>query len=298
MMFSAIFAGDVPAEVPVGCPDGSLTNSATCSYSNYVLPGFPTRETWRRDDDTPVVFYGRAIHYAPGLMWSTALARGFDQEYLVQFDCLASGYFIDDVGRVAWLLYGDKEYRCLIVDNARPRDLYNTVILAREAIEVEFRFARDVLGDVKSHDGHSVVVVAYQIDRPSAATWLSAQRLDSCLLDSWVTSYEKEPRGWVQVRPDQQTWYKIEGWGELWHRIPGCLYCLDDERLVVEPEQVDYYTVVAGDSLDLISKKVYSYSHPRFWKAIYEANKGVMPNPYFVQVGMILRIPLYNEVPN
>jgi len=68
--------------------------------------------------------------------------------------------------------------------------------------------------------------------------------------------------------------------------------------LVVEPEQVDYYTVVAGDSLDLISKKVYSYSHPRFWKAIYEANKGVMPNPYFVQVGMILRIPLYNEVPN
>jgi len=294
LLFVSIFGRDVAAQVPVSCQNGQERNSAICSYGGYVLPGFPTRETWRRRGDTPAVFYGRAVHYDPGMMWSTALVRGFDREYLVQFDCLVSGFFINDVGRVAWVLYGGSEFRCLVVDNARPRDLFAAVILNREAVEVEFRFFDDVLDRGFESARFPVVLVAYQIDRPTPKEWMSAKRLDTYLLGDWETS-RWEPKGWIQIRPDQQAWYKMDGSGEWWTRISGCLFCADDSRFQFV-DKCDYYEVVAGDTLELIAKKVYGYSHPRFWDAIFEANRDRMENPYFIKPGLILRIPLYNEI--
>ena len=295
LYFNLLFTRIEPATVPIGCMKGEVTNSSRCSYSRYVLPGFPTRETWRRNENTPEVFYGRAVHYEPGMMWATAISRGFDREYLVQFDCLVSGFFINDVGRVAWLMYRGMEYQCLVVDNARARDLYETVVFNRESVEVEFDFARDVLKDNVSHNGHRIVLVAYQIERPTPNEWITAERLDEYLFNTWETSY-REPTGWIQVKPDQQAYYKIEGYGQLWHRTPGCLYCEDDLHWAFVPNEFEVYEVVAGDSLAMIAKKMYGYSHPRFWEAIYQANRDQMINPYFVKVGQYLMIPLYTKI--
>ena len=297
LTFHLMFTQANPVDVPMNCPRGTRTNTAHCSFSNYKIPGFPTRDTWRREADTPTIFYGRAIRYSPGLMWSTAMQRGFEKEYLVQFDCLVSGFFINDVGRVAWMLHGGNEYRCLIVDNAKSRDLYETVILNREAVEVSFDFAAEELNtDIMSRDhDNPIVVMAYQIERPTSGEWFTAVRLDEYLLNKWESSYNKEPKGLIQVKSDQQVYYNIEGDSEWWFRVPGCLYCEDESKFDFT-DGFDSYEVVYGDSLELISRKVYGYSHPRFWEKIYEANKDQMPNPYFISIGQILRIPVYNKI--
>lgn len=284
-----------PADSPIYCPAGSQKHTATCSLSGYALPGFPTRETWRRDEQTPLIFYGRAVHYAPGVMWATALQRGFERDYLDQFDCLVSGFFINDVGRVAWMLHEGKEYRCLVVDNARARDLYPAVILNREAVEVEYRFASDVLDNHRPHVADPIVVMAYQIDRPTPEEWGSAAQLDEYLFNAWITSYGGEPKGWIQVGSEQQAVYLIDGWGEVWQKIPGCLDCQAEKEYVFDLVCAEYYRVLPGDSLDKISKKIYGYSHPRFWDAIYAANQDKMDNPASVYPGQILKIPCYTE---
>lgn len=293
LYFGALFSQAVPSDIPVRCPDGAETHSAYCSHRRWVIPGFPTGETWIRNEETPSIFYGRASHYDPGVMWATALVRGFDREYLAQFDCLVTGFFINDVGRVAWLLHEGEEFRCLVVDNARAKDLYNVVILNRFAVEVEFAFAKDVLESLGP--GHPIILVAYQIDRPTFSEWVAAQRLDEYLFQIWESD-RWEPRGWIQVRTDQQAWYKLRGSGDLWFRIPGCLYCQNEVRYAFVPGEFVLYEVASGDSLALISEKIYGYSHPRFWDAIFEANQEVMPDPYFMKVGLQLRIPVYNKI--
>ena len=140
MLFVFLFM-DTTTIVPLDdCLAGVQHNTAQCSYSGHIIPGYPTPETWTRQLDTPYIFYGKAVYYNEGIMLATALRRGFDQEYLDEFDCLASGFFINDVGRTAWVLHRGYTYKCLIVDNAKSKDLYNTVILNREAIEVSFQF--------------------------------------------------------------------------------------------------------------------------------------------------------------
>jgi nucleoid-associated protein YgaU len=49
------------------------------------------------------------------------------------------------------------------------------------------------------------------------------------------------------------------------------------------------YTVVAGDSLSKIAKKV--YGDARKWTVIFEANKGVIKNPDLIHPGQTLKIP-------
>ncbi len=49
------------------------------------------------------------------------------------------------------------------------------------------------------------------------------------------------------------------------------------------------YTVEKGDSLWIISKKV--YGDGRDWKKILSANKGKLPSPGSVREGMVLNIP-------
>ena len=49
------------------------------------------------------------------------------------------------------------------------------------------------------------------------------------------------------------------------------------------------YTVVAGDSLSKIAKKV--YGDAKRWKEIFEANKDKIKNPDLIYPGQVLKIP-------
>ena len=50
------------------------------------------------------------------------------------------------------------------------------------------------------------------------------------------------------------------------------------------------YTVVKGDSLSKIAKSVYGSANK--WKALYDANKGVIgSNPDLIKPGQVLTIP-------
>ena len=297
MLFALWFMRATPAASPVQCPPLQQLNSQRCSSSGFIIPGFPTRDTWERKEDTPKIFYGRAVHYDVGIMWATAKYRGFSQSYLEQFDCLGSGFFINDVGRVAWMLHEGESYRCLIVDNARPRDLWNTVVFAREAIEVNYKFYRDVLH--ASELTYPIVLVAYQVEEPTPEEWNTAKRLDTYLKDNWVTSYEKEPNGFVRVLEDQTTEFRVSKDNIAWKKVPGGLWETDEngEVLMDEVPKVEYleYAVEYGDTVSHIAMKFYGRTTPALWELIFEANENII-SPTSMRVGTVLRIPIYKQV--
>jgi len=49
------------------------------------------------------------------------------------------------------------------------------------------------------------------------------------------------------------------------------------------------YTVVSGDSLSKIAKKIYGDANR--WKEIFEANKDTVKNPDLIRPGQVLKIP-------
>ncbi len=49
------------------------------------------------------------------------------------------------------------------------------------------------------------------------------------------------------------------------------------------------YTVVSGDSLSKIAKRV--YGDPQKWRVIYEANRNLIKNPDLIHPGQILTLP-------
>lgn len=55
------------------------------------------------------------------------------------------------------------------------------------------------------------------------------------------------------------------------------------------PAPSNTYTVVAGDTLNSISRKV--YGNPARWQEIFEANKDQLSNPNDLKLGMVLRVP-------
>jgi nucleoid-associated protein YgaU len=55
------------------------------------------------------------------------------------------------------------------------------------------------------------------------------------------------------------------------------------------PAAEQTYTVVKGDSLSKIAKRVYGDAQK--WRTIYEANKDQIKNPDLIQPGQTLRIP-------
>ena len=55
-----------------------------------------------------------------------------------------------------------------------------------------------------------------------------------------------------------------------------------------EPQQ-QTYTVVSGDSLSKISKRLYGDAAK--WKRIYEANTDQIKNPDLIYPGQVLKIP-------
>ena len=58
------------------------------------------------------------------------------------------------------------------------------------------------------------------------------------------------------------------------------------------PEQI--YTVMAGDSLSKISKKVYGDANQ--WKRIFEANRNQIKNPDLIHPGQKLKIPANEDL--
>ena len=55
------------------------------------------------------------------------------------------------------------------------------------------------------------------------------------------------------------------------------------------PQQAQTYTVVSGDSLSKISKRLYGDASK--WKKIYEANTDQIENPDLIYPGQVLKIP-------
>jgi len=55
------------------------------------------------------------------------------------------------------------------------------------------------------------------------------------------------------------------------------------------PPQAEIYTVVAGDSLSKIAKRVYGDANQ--WRRIFEANRDQIENPDLIRVGQKLKIP-------
>jgi len=54
-------------------------------------------------------------------------------------------------------------------------------------------------------------------------------------------------------------------------------------------QQAQTYTVVSGDSLSKISKRVYGDASK--WKKIFEANTDQIKNPDLIHPGQVLKIP-------
>ena len=49
------------------------------------------------------------------------------------------------------------------------------------------------------------------------------------------------------------------------------------------------YTVVAGDNLSKIAKKLYGDANK--WKKLFEANRDTIKNPDLIKIGQVLRVP-------
>lgn len=58
---------------------------------------------------------------------------------------------------------------------------------------------------------------------------------------------------------------------------------------VVEPAAPATYTVVKGDSLSKIAKKVLGSANR--WREIFEANRDQLDNPDLIQPGQVLKLP-------
>ncbi len=69
-----------------------------------------------------------------------------------------------------------------------------------------------------------------------------------------------------------------------------CIGCVEDNITVRNPEpEATFHVVEAGDSLSMISKKV--YGDPMKYNAIFEANRPMLEHPDKIYPGQTLRIP-------
>lgn len=69
-----------------------------------------------------------------------------------------------------------------------------------------------------------------------------------------------------------------------------CVGCVEDNITVRNPEpEASFHVVEAGDSLSMISKKV--YGDPMKYNVIFEANRPMLEHPDKIYPGQTLRIP-------
>ncbi len=72
-----------------------------------------------------------------------------------------------------------------------------------------------------------------------------------------------------------------------------CVGCVEDNISVANPEpEATFHVVEAGDSLSMISKKV--YGDPMKYNTIFEANRPMLEHPDKIYPGQTLRIPVLN----
>jgi len=70
----------------------------------------------------------------------------------------------------------------------------------------------------------------------------------------------------------------------------------DDALMVEEAEEKPepkFYTIQGGDSLSKIAKA--EYGDAMKWKALYEANEGIIEDPDMIYPGQVIRIPEMDE---
>ncbi len=72
-----------------------------------------------------------------------------------------------------------------------------------------------------------------------------------------------------------------------------CVGCVEDNITVTNPEpEAIFHVVESGDTLSMISKKV--YGDPMKYNVIFEANKPMLEHPDKIYPGQTLRIPQMN----
>lgn len=103
------------------------------------IPGLITHETWYTP--APIYSIGGAVFYAPNLMEATARWRGMSLAGYLDGVALMSPA---DLGRTVWIRRaGNAEFEgpFLSVDCAARQDMYGTVVIRGEVVEVGFETA-------------------------------------------------------------------------------------------------------------------------------------------------------------
>jgi len=119
------------------CNDGYALNGYWW-YGSWV-PGLPTLESWF--SGSPEVAIGNATFYGPGIMAATAEARGLSLRGYVDG---VSALSCADLGLGVWLQRPGHSWEgpYLVVDCAQRNDIYGTIVIREEVIEVGFDTAR------------------------------------------------------------------------------------------------------------------------------------------------------------
>ena len=138
------------AEAGDGCPRGAPESfSQACAQDDTPIDGYWQWDYWvpglvrvrSQFLELPLVYGGRAVWYAPGVMEATAEARGLS--LLAYVDGVAS-MSCADLGLPLWIDRGfGYEGPFLVVDCPQLDDIYSVVVHREEAIEVGWRTAEE-----------------------------------------------------------------------------------------------------------------------------------------------------------
>lgn len=124
------------------CPEydfkDTLWTNGFIDQWGFCIPGYVSTESWFLKQ--PDLIYGRAVFYAPGIMKSTAKWRGMDYpEGYIGGVALGSPA---EIGETVWL-YGPFGWEgpFLVVDCPQRVDVFTTIVLRQQAVEVDFNTA-------------------------------------------------------------------------------------------------------------------------------------------------------------
>ena len=121
------------------------TNWKDTDYTNgfidqwgWCIPGFGTNATWFLKQ--PDLIYGKAVFYSPGIMHTTAKYRGLEYP-----DGYAGGVALGspaEIGETVWIngpLGWEGPF--LVVDCPQHVDVFTTIVIRQQAVEVDFETA-------------------------------------------------------------------------------------------------------------------------------------------------------------
>jgi hypothetical protein len=117
--------------------DTDMTNGFIDQWG-YCIPGHVSNESWFMKQ--PDLIYGKAVFYSPGIMQSTAKYRGmsYPEGYLGGVALGSPG----EIGETVWLNGPDGwEGPYLVVDCPQRVDVFTTVVIRQQSVEVDFKTA-------------------------------------------------------------------------------------------------------------------------------------------------------------